>query len=175
MPQLFLENHISFKMYNCTKIHVNYFVSMICKKGSTILSPKEETQSSKFFLNGSIIYYYLSITFYIILIIVLISISVDEPLKTMFRIRAESQECPIKGNTYLFSKFRFFLCVGWLLVKLLFIHQMLLIKKKIFDYIISGLARVFKFNILDYKDINQNTFYTLSLAKPWYQLNLGET
>ena len=52
-----------------------------------------------------------SITFYIILIIVLISISVDEPLKTMFRIRAESQECPIKGNHnfWIFS-----LCVGWL-------------------------------------------------------------
>ena len=34
-----------------TKSHINYSVSIICKKGGTILSPKGETFPSKFFLN----------------------------------------------------------------------------------------------------------------------------
>ena len=47
-----LENQIFNRMYNSIKSHTNYFVSIICKKGGTILSPKGETQSSKFFSNA---------------------------------------------------------------------------------------------------------------------------
>ena len=38
-----LGNQIFNRMYNSIKSHTNYFVSIICKKGGTILSPKGET------------------------------------------------------------------------------------------------------------------------------------